>query len=238
MKTGFRRFIYGYKPPLEKETMLERRKDELRYPWPNRDNIYRSPRKDKAVVLGRRRDGNVVEEADDHYPQHDPFGLYRPHEKRLKSWSSGPKDWDAEPVRRPLSSSTAAVLARLHAKSKSLFADAGRDDGEYIADYVEQISQPIRRSGPIDIYVPATDGEYQFVGGGVDLDPETARKIRNSRDEIQQFDRLLDATFPHRPRTTSRYAARPSPTTPAYYSRYSKSDPEDDVIDQVNDASS
>ena len=215
MKTGFRRFIYGYKPPLEKETKIERRKDELRYPWASRDNIYRAPRKNKNTP--KQKNEGEEEKEEDHYPEYDPMGLYRPREKRHHIKLEDvvlPKEKYAD-------RSTYDLLSNLRAKTNALAATQYKD-GEDIDAFVQEISRPITRSGPVDIYVPVTEGEYVFADRE-ELNPDINRKIRESRAELDEFNRLLDKTFKPRPVTAR---PRPQPTTTSHGNPYMNFDDE------------
>ena len=204
MKTGFRRHIYGRKrPPLEKETKEQRRQAELKYPWDyTTDNMFRprkkKPKNSKDRVEERKRNDHLpmwlksqrVEPTPpkDPYPEHDPFGLYRPREKKEHKDYSGclaAKKYEDMSVRE--------MLANMKAKAASM--PVKRDMSRDVDTLMEDMCKPIQRSKPIE-YVALDDydpnWEYSPEPG---LDDRTKSKIQGGRGDLAEFERLLDAKF-------------------------------------------
>jgi hypothetical protein len=204
MKTGFRRHIYGQKrPPIEKETREQRRQAELKYPWDyTTDNMFRAPKKKpknmKDRAEERKRNDRLplwlkserVEPTPkkDPYPEHDPFALYRPREKRERKDYSGclaAKKYEDMSVRE--------MLANMKAKAAAM--PVKRDMARDVDTLMEDLCKPIKRSEPmeyrtIDEYDP--NWEYTPDPG---LNDDTKRKIRDGRGDLAAFELLLDAKF-------------------------------------------
>ena len=210
-KTGFRRYLYGKeRPPVEKETIEERRMERLRNPWNYTTNNYyrptkRQPRnkKEKSEVkekerkrpLWLRSERMEPEKPKDPYPEYDPLGLYRPREKRTRAPIDGcyaASKYENMNVRE--------LLANVRAKVEALprRRDAERDLDSLLEDVV---NKPLPRS-----YV----SEYKVLDGDEEIDPNweyspdpglderMKRKFKDSRGELEQFERMLDSKFGRR----------------------------------------
>jgi hypothetical protein len=200
MKTGFRRIMYYDKMgrvPVSTETRKQRRKDELKYPWDHtRDNILR-PRTKKGKKSFFKEDNK--EEGESYYPEHDPFGLYRPYDKnerKKKSFDTfdqpGSRPKYTPSYTTPSYSSPRAQLAGLRVRAAALPGPEGVDEG------FSSFRSPSYR--PFVSYVdPDSDGyysdgdtydSYHSAGYG-------SRKIAegSGEDELDEFERKVKSAF-------------------------------------------
>jgi len=207
--TGFRRFIYGHKPPIEKETKEQRRRDELMYPWNyTQENIFRVNKKTKASKKSKAKANEEEEETDrsDQYPQHDPFGVYKTREER-KHVSLD----DIElPAKKHEGRCTTDMLVTLRAKANS--AQTSASVGEDINTFVDELSRAgATRPDPVNVYMPYQSSCVYGPDEKFELDPMIAVKFQQSRAELDEFSRSLDNIFKRRP-----LAPRPAYIRPKY----------------------
>ena len=223
MKTGFRRHLYGKpRPPVEKETKEQRRQDQLRYPWDyTSDNMFRPPKRkpknSKEKIEQRKKNDRTpmwlkserIEptQPKDPYPEHDPFGLYRPREKRERKDYSGclaAKKYEDMGVRE--------MLANMKAKAAAM--PIKRDMARDVDTLMQDLGKPIIRSEPIEYKVPDDydpDWEYSPDPG---LDDRTRGKIRDSRGDLAEFERMLDSKFGRKGLRGGSLAAVAAPSSP------------------------
>lgn len=230
MKTGFRRKMYHKKlPPVEKETREERRKDELRYPWDNtQENIFRRKRTPKK----KKKEENVRE---DIFPVHDPYGLYRPRAKRVHA----PYPEKGEKSKYETMNKS-ELLTHLKAISKHL--PRARSSNADIDMILEDLSKPLPKSTVAD-YVPATvdlKGYDYEVDEEFSRDPIISRKIKESKGELEEFDRMLDDRFSWKQGVASRPLYKAPPPPPPQVQRWSWNEDDDLLgvdLDEVMDCS-
>jgi len=205
MKTGFRRHIYGRnRPPVEKETREQRRQAELRYPWDyTTDNMFRATKK-KPKNMKERCDERKRNERlpmwlkserieptpkKDPYPEHDPFALYRPREKREhKDYSAclAAKKYEDMNVRE--------MLANMRAKAAAM--PIKRDMARDVDTLMEDMCKPLPRAQPLEYKVIDDEfdpnWEYTPEPG---LDDRTKSKIRAGQADLVEFEQMLDNMF-------------------------------------------
>jgi len=209
-KTTFRKFLYGYdRPPLEKQTLEDRRLERLRNPWDytNSNNYFRPPKrqpktkqeKEEAKQKERNRplwlksERIEPEKLKDPYPRFDPLGLYRPREKPEPR---NPNPVDTLSASKYQDMNLNEMLANVRAKVESMpRRRAAQADTDAIIE--ELTSKPLPRSDTIEYKVidsDEVDPDWQPITDP-GLDDRMKRKLKDSRFELEQFERMLDQRF-------------------------------------------
>jgi len=194
LKTGFRRVLYSNKrPPLEKETRERLRMDRLRYPWDyTNDNPYRGKtEKEKNKKKSLKEKVKDQAEKEEHYPEYDPLGLYKPRPKRDRAGypdaSLRTRKWETADVRSMLTD------LRIKAFAKKVTRDPS-DDTDTI---LRELSRPLPKS-EVANYVPYTGNLYEFkptYDADFEMDPRVHKKIAESKVDLDEFDRVLNERF-------------------------------------------
>lgn len=196
VRTGFRRLLYQRKrAPVDKDIKEERRKDQLRYPWDyTQGNIYHKkpkPRENKKKLRLWERITAKEEEPKEPYPEYDPLGVYKPRtpkERKPLEETETEKEVKKMPVSQVL----------IKAKAKAAVAKTERDPSDEADIMFERlINRPLPKSG-LEDFVPATGDLYDFSPSYMDgekLDPGLSKKIKAGRDDLAEFERMLDAKF-------------------------------------------
>ena len=204
--TGFRRKLYSRAyVPIEKETHLKRRKDELRFPWDNTvtDNVFRGvkskaakkreterARKEKAPLKRANITAGTEVYAAVDLPERDPMGVYRPPPRRERKnyyaeWK-GNKKYENMTLHELLSKVRAKVEAMPRQRSSQ------KDVDEFLADVMRPLPKNDELKG---LRVFTVDDYPEYVVTKEGLDDRLQKKVKQGRDDLAEFERLLNERF-------------------------------------------
>lgn len=127
----------------------------------------------------------------DHYPEYDPFGVYRPREKRDRApypdASLRTKKWETADVREMLTDLRVKAFAK----------KTQRDPTDDMDTIFRDLSRPLPKSEVAE-YVPYTGNLYDFkptYDEDFEMEPRVHKKIADSKQDLDEFERLINDRF-------------------------------------------
>lgn len=203
--TGFRRHIYHKsRPPLEAKTKEQLREDRLKYPWDyTNDNIYRTQKK-KDKASDKKKQIKKFESGEEHvdiYPEHDPFGIYRPRPKR-EHRDMPLVNLDKFANDHIKYGSLATILARAHSKVVTLNSD--REESDETKQLYKDLKKPLPQSEVKNI-VPYTGDLYDSPVLGDDEELDGIERVnsmfRSAKDDLAEFNLMIENMGKHKRKT-------------------------------------